>query len=143
MWLLRQSFLPFLTIAVMVLPTVVAANSAKDISHLVQLEYGGFRLDHSTGELVQRIRLRNVSQSKLTGKLVLFINGLPPEARVANADPDFSNQAVGPKTSSNAAAVSLIHQGISPGGTADVVVRFHDPEKKPIRYQALIYEMTP
>lgn len=143
MWLLRQSCLFILAIVAMALTPAVAADSARDISHLVNIEYGGFRIDHATGELVQRLRLRNVSQSTVAGKLALSIQGLSPQARVANADGKLSSNAVDRKTASTAAAVPVVREALSPGQTTDVIIRFDNPSQQPIRYEAFVYQVTP
>lgn len=50
----------------------LAMDPPRNLSHLVELEYGGFRLDPVTGRVVQRIRLRNKSKATVEGQITLL-----------------------------------------------------------------------
>jgi hypothetical protein len=108
----------------------------RDISNEIRIEAGGFRRDRQTGELVQAVRLVKTGAAS-TGRVFLKLEGLDPSLIVNAVAPAASANDIVLPVVTNAAAV------LKPDAPIEMVLRFRNPQARPIRYRARVLQEVP
>lgn len=110
---------------------------ATEITKLVQITQGGFRLQFNSGVYAQRVQLKNTTGKDIQGKINLQFWGLDDSIGVQNAGVTTTTCR---SPISRVLPVSLPAAGWKKDETITVDVQFHNPQNLQIRYTPLILD---
>jgi pimeloyl-ACP methyl ester carboxylesterase len=107
-----------------------------DFGSQVTLQQGGFRLDRTTGFLVESVSVINSSAVPIPGPLFLVISNLPSGITLVNKSGITQNILPG----SSYLTIPLVIDGLTfqPGQAASFILQFLDPNRSNISYSATV-----
>ena len=138
-WLNRLSILLVVSLSGITVHADGIPLSAVELSNEINVEVSGFRLDRRTGEILQAVKVINISPTVISGRIYLLVEDMADQVSI-NSDQGPSTISVSAGGSDH--SIGLFPAGqttLAPGAQVSTILRIDKPAGRSVNYLPRVY----